>query len=338
MKILPHILEKIQTQILSEVCAKRTPMFELGIMAFSLQRFQSINSNARRSRKNAVAAERQVYRLLDVGMRRVFARLVVKLFAITNESVIAVDFSVFHPFAVLCFALQTRDGRAIPVWVDVLRYPITSPTSQNLFILNALSEFLEVVGCRPTIVCDRGFIGRHLVHGFLELGVRFCVRLKSGMHWKVDGRRRQFKKQWPLDEQGVIYDKHLRVVRSSKTMQHQSGAKEPWYILTNDLSTDKDTILQWYYHRFEIEETFRDLKHIFSSKAGRISKPQTLCTILWFQSLGIWLCWKAKQLIPRRKHPKKRCSWTLRIFDALQAEVRSLAFCFYPNRKEATVT
>jgi len=333
MQILPQVQEKINRQILPLVKSKWKPRVRLGLQALSLQPFVSLNANARMSGSNPVAQERQLYRLLETQLSPIFSSLLLQFHQVNKESVIALDFSIFHPFALLCFALQTRDGRAVPIWQDILKYPVEED-SQNIFILDALSELIAVVGTSFTLVCDRGFIGSHLIHGFLDRDITFYVRLKAGMHWKVQGKRKQLSKQWKLDQTGVIYGEKLRVIRSSRTLQKQLGVREPWYILTNDFDSTREEILKIYYHRFEIEETFKDIKHLFKTKPNWIKKQTTLKTILWFQILGIWLCWKLKHLIPPEEKTKKLRSWIKRIFEAIQAEIRSLAFCLQPKRKE----
>lgn len=82
----------------------------------------------------------------------------------------------------------------------------------------------------------------------------------------------------------VLYSFSLRVIRSRKP---KGG--EPWYILTNDMQSTDKKILRIYRHRFEIEETFKDMKHIFELKRTRLNKPTSLKIILWLVSLGIVL-------------------------------------------------
>jgi len=337
MQILPQVREKINHHILPVVKPKWRPRVVLGLQALSLQPFVSLNANARMSGNNPVAQERQMYRLLNTSLSSVFTSLIEQFHEVTQESVIALDFSIFHPFALLCFALQTRDGRAVPIWQDVLKYPVEK-NSQNIFILDALSELKAVVGTSFKLVCDRGFIGEHLIHGFLDRELTFYVRLKAGQHWLVQGKRKVLRKQWKLDQTGKIYGEQLRIVRSSRTLQKQLKATERWYILTNDFQSSREEILRIYYHRFEIEETFKDLKHIFTAKVSWMKKTSTIKTILWFQIIGIWLCWKLKHLIPPEKNLKKLRSWIKRIFEQIQAEIRSLAFCLHPQRKEVIPT
>jgi len=121
-----------------------------------------------------------------------------------------------------------------------------------------------------------------------------------------------------IDRQGKLYGLTLRCVRSSKTLMRAARAKEPWYIVTNDMSSKRETILYRYYHRFEIEETFRDLKHIFSATSTFIQRVQTLQAILLFQALGIWCLWHLEQRSEAMKvHSKKTVSWVKKQFECV---------------------
>lgn len=329
--ILPDIQQKIQSQILPLVKPKWQPMMSLGINALSLTPFQSLNTNARLSRSNQQASLMQMYRLMrQPDLNQVFAYILISLFAINEDSTIALDFTLEGDWAILCLGIQPGAGRAIPVWVDVLKYPVSSG-SQNLFILDTLTEFKAVVGSSFKLMCDRGFIGETLIHGFLDLDLRFYVRLKSGMSWIVDDKKRQLKRQWKLDQTGIIYQETLRIVRSSKTLQHQLKAKEPWYILTNDTKTNREEIIKTYYHRFEIEETFRDLKHLLSFSKSFIKRRQTIKTILWFKILGFWLTWQVsrKPEIYRQiveQSVKKKLSWFKLVFEIIAKETKRFIF------------
>lgn len=339
MPILPEIQEKIQQQILPLVKPKWTPMMQLGINALSVKPFVSLNSNARSSRDNELAAERQMYRLLShSALLEVFSSVLLAFFSIDEESVVVMDFTIEGTFAMLCLALQTREGRAIPVWVDVLEYPVNDH-SQNLFILDVVREFQAVVGGSFKLVCDRGFIGDWLIGGFLDLNLQFYVRLKRGQHWHVEHKRVCFAHQWKLDQVGVIYHEPLRVVRSSKTLQRQLKAKEPWIILTNDVTAPRNNILAWYAHRFEIEETFKDLKHVFDFLPTWFKKRSSVLMVFWFAILGFWLLWHVSRLPhiwrERLSHPvKKRLSWVKQLFELLHKELRFLVLPEPAHRKE----
>lgn len=79
-----------------------------------------------------------------------------------------------------------------------------------------------------------------------------------------------------------------------------------------------------YYHRFEIEETFKDMKHIFELKRTRLNKPLSLKLLLWFVSLGIALLYattkptKASTTNRYKTHPKKQTSWLRQAYEQLQ--------------------
>lgn len=343
MPILPNLQEKIQEQILPLVPAKWTPMMQLGINALSLRPFVSLNTNAKSGRDNEVAAQRQMYRLLGhpklIGL---FSSLLLAFFSIDAHSVIAMDFTIEGAFAMLCLALQTREGRAIPIWVDVLEYPVLDEGSQNLFILDVVREFQAVVGCTFTLVCDRGFIGDQLIRGFLDLGLTFIIRMKAGKHWTIRGKSHSLRTQHKLDETGVMYGEILRVVRSSRTLQHQLKEKEPWYIITNDFDMPREGILTIYAHRFEIEETFKDLKHLFDFIPTGFIKKQSVLTVFWFAILGFWLLWQMSrdpELLHQRlsSHIKKRISWVRQLFELLHKELQQLIFPEPSHRKEVSL-
>lgn len=329
MKILPEVQEKIQTQILPLVRPKWTPMFKLGLNALSFIPFVSLNSNARRARKNSSASMMQMNRLVSKdGINNIFSSILLNLFRVDNYTKISIDFTIFHPFAVLYFGIQTQEGRSIPLWFDIIKYPIEKD-SQNIFILDVLREFLTIINSKPKIVCDRGFIGKYLIHGFLDLGLTFYVRMKSEKKWLVQNQTRVLSKQWKLDEVGTMYEEKIRVVRSSRTLQKKLKAKEPWYIITNDFTSTREEILKTYYYRFEVEETFKDIKHILNSNQKYLTKISTLKTILWFQTLGIWIFWvtgKLTKLLQKQTNLKKKLSWIRQVFEQITRETTQLIF------------
>ena len=338
MSILPIVRTKIK-HAMKRVPNKWKKMFVLGVNAFSLSPFVSLNGNARAASVNASSGMRQIARVCShPKLSGVFSSLLLGLFSITDESVIAIDFTIFDPYAVLVFALQTRDGRAIPVWLDVIKYPIEKD-SQNTFILDTLREFLSVVGCHPQIVCDRGFIGEHLIRGFMDLGLTFYVRTKAGVHLKVGRQWTKLSSIYWLDFQGGLYHEHLRVVRSSKTLQHAIKAKECWYILTNDFEMKRDDILSIYYHRFEIEECFKDIKHIFNTTKRWFQRKNTLKTLLWFQVFGIWIVASLKN-VPEavlhftKQNIHKKLSWIRSFWEWLTRERTKLIIPIRSYRKE----
>jgi hypothetical protein len=325
MSILPNIQEKIQSEILPLVRSKWRSSFELGINALSLTPFSSLNGNARMVK--GAPGMMQMYRLVRKDLSHVFTLIMANLFKITDESFINIDFTMFDPFATLCFALQTKIGRAIPVWIETLKYPIKKD-SQNIFILESLKKFIKIVGCNFKIVADRGFIGEYLINGFQDLGLTFYVRMKAGKSVVRELKRKNKTVSlrtisWS-DFEVTIYGRKLRVIRSSKTLQKKLNASECWYIITNDFISTRETILNTYYHRFEIEEAFKDIKHIFNTNQNYIQRTATLEVILWFQILGFWLLWLTSN-IPKIRDKinikfKKQLSWFRLAWEQLMTE------------------
>jgi hypothetical protein len=137
-----------------------------------------------------------------------------------------------------------------------------------------------------------------------------------GQRLQVTEKRKKLKDIHWLDVTGKLYSNlpKLRVVRSSKAMKQKLKAKECWYIVTNDMEATREQVLQTYYYRFEIEETFKDIKHAFDTRPRYITKKRTLKTILLFQMLGIWLLWEVDQVCTQiresyLKQKKRHHSW-----------------------------
>jgi len=117
-----------------------------GYQALSLQRVQSVNSNARSVNINRKTAESKAYRLAkSCLLRTAFPKLIAKLGLVKEGDNIAVDFSDFGSVQVLMFAKQTKAGRALPIWFKVLPYGWTKETSQNTFVNDAIKEFMDTI-------------------------------------------------------------------------------------------------------------------------------------------------------------------------------------------------
>ena len=65
-------------------------------------------------------------------------------------------------------------------------------------------------------------------------------------------------------------------------------ANRNWYSIANDFKSSRKQIIEQYYHRFEIEEFFRDAKRLLNLEHVRFEKELSLKTALWFAILGIW--------------------------------------------------
>lgn len=268
-------------------------LFLFGYRALSLQRIQSVNSNARSTVIGTKTAMSKAYRIgKSELLRRAFPGLITHLQLVKDEDVIAVDFSDFGIVQVLMFAKQTHSGRALPIWFAVLPYGWTKETSQNTFVMHAIDQFLNLAGCKPRLVFDRGFACEAIARHLSGRQVKFYQRIKAGK--KLLGRKGGAKaRQFAAGRHAVwVYGLRLNLVVTPEpdvALRTSGKAKEPWYIVTNDLDASAETVIDIYYHRFEIEEVFKDAKYLFGLETIRFKKPKRLATVLWFVMLGMWL-------------------------------------------------
>lgn len=305
-----------------------------GYQALSLQRIQSVNSNARSVNPKRKTAESKAYRLSKSRLlRESFPKIISRLGLVKAGDRVAVDFSDFGIVQVLLFAKQTRQGRALPIWFKVLPYGWTKETSQNTFVTQAISEFMNIVNCRLTLVFDRGFAAPTIVQYLCEQRILFVLRIKGGK--KVLGRKGGVKAHWlPAGLHPVwVYGHRLNLVVTPKLevkRKTNGKAAEPWYLLTNDLSLTAEAVTDIYYHRFEIEEVFKDAKHLFGLETIQFKLPDRLTTVLWFVTLGFWLHDRLEQTVANSRTVVQQAKqsfaqsrthyWLERIKHALQAQ------------------
>ena len=141
--------------------------------------------------------------------------------------------------------------------------------------------------------------------------------MKAGRYVEYDGQRTEIQQLKEKDAIIRLFGRRLRVIRSPRDGKN----KEPWYILTNDLASSRTKVVRIYYHRFEIEETFKDIKHIFELKRTRLNKPLSLKLLLWFVALGIAILYLVTRPTKRQLtagHVKKQTSWLRQAYEMLQ--------------------
>jgi len=109
----------IQNKLLPGVPTKWWPQLAFGLEAFSLRPFQSAGSNARSVVANSNTAASKVRRLL--GNHRLATELGTvfdQLNLVKPGSYVNVDHSDMNGLTALVGARQTRNGRAIPCFVE----------------------------------------------------------------------------------------------------------------------------------------------------------------------------------------------------------------------------
>jgi hypothetical protein len=320
------------------------------MQALSFTQYTSLGSNARQIIENAHTAASKMHRLMsNKTLVENFHMLLKTSGLVKKESLINVDFSTFCGFQSLVFARQTGEGRALPVWNDCITYPITEEGSQNTFVLEQLKKFGNTLGFFPRFVFDRGFWIPCVMQFMLQRKIPFYLRIKQGQHleWvtgqqeklplrkaKIRKRRGKNKKitarqiGWQTkDAQTILFGHKMRLIVSPPPPKQTNPKKEQntqrWYVLTNDMISKRSEILHIYKTRFEIEETFKDMKHIQKMKVLHINEKQTFTRLLWFASLTFWIAFWIEQESPRAlTDGKKKLSFFRHFWERFQFALR----------------
>ena len=166
--------------IVVHVPKKLVPLFSFGYDTLVGREVLSMRANARLSACSWWSAKGRAWRLTTndriVG---VFPKLLIPLSLVSKDDIIAIDFSDFgNGRQVLMFAKQTKKGRAIPLYFEILEYPIEKD-SQNLFVIETINHFFEAVGCTPVLVFDRGFACPSIIKFLAQHQYRFVIRIKK---------------------------------------------------------------------------------------------------------------------------------------------------------------
>lgn len=311
---------------LDSVPKQARKLYLFGLATLSSRPVRSLRSNARLLSLNWNTAKSKAYRLTqNKKLLSFFPALAASLAPVGEKDIIALDFSDFGGgLQILMFAKQTGKGRARPLYFEILKYPIQKD-SQNTFVIQAIERFIARMGCKPCLVMDRGFASPSIIR-FLETNQYiFIVRLKGGKRLGTrNGRLLAARNMKRKDAIVSAYGKRLRLVVSERA----EGAKEPWYLLTNDTISSREKIIDRYYHRFEIEEFFRDAKRLLGLEWVKVKRTQTLAIILWFLLLGIWCLAYLETLLrehERRMREAMELSGIRFIMETLEAEAFALS-------------
>lgn len=178
------------------------------------------------------------------------------------------------------------------------------------------------LGFWPKLVFDRGFGNESIIEHLVAESATFYIRLKAENYVEYDGRRVKIEALSGNDMIVRVAGMTLRVIRSPKGRR----SPQPWYILTNDRTSSRRKIVTIYYHRFEIEETFKDIKHLYELQHVQFTRPTSLKVVLWLVFIGIALLYKVTMPAARRAatgNPKKRISWLRQAWEQLRREMTS---------------
>lgn len=347
VNIVADVRGLIQNKLLPAVPKKWLPQVTFGLEAFALRPFQSAGSNARTVVANANTAASKVRRLLGnhklaAGLGAVFDQLNL----VKPTSYVNIDHSDFDGLTALVGAVQTRNGRAIPCMVETtyalhipgegsqndtprwkrLRTDMQFARQQQSFTghtIDALQTLADRLGFWPRLVFDRGFANESIVEHLSSEGATFYIRLKGGNYVECDGQTAKVSHLGDKDATVRLFGLKLRIVRSGRDGKND----EPWYILTNDQVSSRNKVVKIYYYRFEIEETFKDAKHLFELHQLQFDHPSSLKMVLWFTVIGIALLYKTTKPTkqhPKTTNPKKYTSWIRKAYEQFQRTLTKL--------------
>lgn len=286
--------------------------------------------------------------LHNTGLPEALGKMAVSLGFIKPTSFVNVDHSDVNGLVALVCAVQTKLGRALPVFVrtaysgklsarddapkrtKAMRKSYNKQkrkvklTAQTICDLQA---FHDLLGFWPRLVFDRGFGDGKLIRFLRRNKVTFYIRMRAGSLAELPGGTKALRDLASGDEVVTIARCKLRVVRSQKRGRN----KEPWYILTSDKKRTPRQVIKTYYHRFEIEESFRDIKSILGLRRTKLMKPLSLAILFWLVSLGILLLYlaglktygkKALHQIASAGLAKKRISWFRYLYEMVEQALR----------------
>jgi hypothetical protein len=304
-----------------------------GLRSYALQPFVSANGNARTVVTNVNTASTKTDRVLaNVKLGQSLGKIYDSLGIVTKDSFVNIDHSDMNGLMVLAGAVQTSKGRAVPCLIETTysdRLPAGTdvpPRKQALrkaraeerktigltaHTMRSLQQMADRLGFWPKFVFDRGFGSKEIIRLLYKANSAFYIRAKAGRIIETeDATRIKLKEMTGNDERITIGGMKLRVVRSEDDGKND----EPWYILTNDMGSASEKVIDIYYYRFEIEETFKDIKHVWEMRRTRLNSPNSLKIILWFVSIGLALLYLAGEAsqaysLEQLRHPKKRRSW-----------------------------
>ena len=222
------------------------------------------------------------------------------------------------------FASIPLEGRAIPIYFEILFPWIIGKASKNLFEVEFVKKLRKILPHEKDIIItwDRGFAKGEVIKRIINIpGVYFVGRIRKDTAVFINGKK-QIVGGINL-EKGKIFSFPSLYGLSYKIPcllvgYWQKEMKEPWWIVTS-LKERPFIILKVYRQRFWIEEGFRDLKNEFEmnknyfrekTKEDRFEKFLIACVIGYFFIYALGLINKDKQsyFVESSKKKEKKIS------------------------------
>jgi hypothetical protein len=207
---------------------------------------------------------------------------------------LSLDWTTVGKYEVLTTSVVSG-GRAIPFHWTVIDKKKTRMAVAERFHVEELKSLLPE-GVSFTCLFDAGFDSVEFVSKLETETLQFVVRCATGVCMRPEGKDwiRVSEVEW---ERGHVYDwgtceltkEHAFKVRIVGVWD--PGQKSPWLLLTN-LQHDARTVITYYGHRFETEETYKDYKDIRNGlqlKGQRVKSPDRLARLLAVETMAYWI-------------------------------------------------
>lgn len=333
MRTIQKLSTKIYALAEEYVPTKLRQRFLDGVQGLGLSEFHSLNANGRNLAASPNAGQQRMYRLVRDGrLAEAIHQILLKHFLPKSGLLhLSLDHSQFGRFYIAVLALSVGRGRQIPLWCQV------SFRDRALMrpLMKALTGLFNDIGTdtsRVLVTMDRWYASPKLLPFLDAAGVRFIVRVKSNLPVMVpwDCFHPVLAGEVSHEEtDGEYGGLSLRLVRSD---YHEAMKEpEPWFLLTNDRTLNRQQILNYYAKRFELEETFKDVKWVQGYEWQQITSAQVIRVVLSFAFLGWWLLYQCLQPVVRRSrsrkiNPKRQLSWFRSCWETLQRELHQVAF------------
>jgi len=232
-------------------------------------------------------AVKQVDRLMSnasIDVWDSFARWVPQQVGDRPDVLVAMDWTDFDHDgqSTLVLSLVTGHGRAAPlIWLTVWKEEIT--TRRNDYedaCLRRLAETMPV-GCRVTILADRGFGDQKLFAFLAELGFAYVIRFRGNIHVADATGETRPAAEWVGKGGRARKLRDARVTAQGRQVGavvcvHAKGMKEPWCLAASDPEATAAVLVNHYAKRWTIEPSFRDTKDLrfgMGLSSTRIGEP-----------------------------------------------------------------
>lgn len=328
----PVLLQKILAMSCADVHESRLKSLIVGVEALMTGRKLSVTGLGR-SVKRASSDRYDIARmdyligneLLYKERKGYYKAICAQLITKGARPLVAVDWSAAtmgERYQVLRAGLIVQ-GRAFPIYEEI--HPLTSynkPSVHKQFLEKLTECFSEEQ--KPIIISDAGFFGPWF-KSVLENGWDYIGRVRTNMGMSADGKSWEnilnlrdkatgtpkafgkvfLTKKHQLESYLYIYKKKLKKNRirknaygdkSSRSGSIKSAERErdPW-ILVSSLNISGNDIKNFYYHRMQIEESFRDIKStqfgfgLRNSRSNGVPRLSNLFLIAMLATFLIWL-------------------------------------------------